>query len=299
MTTLASCELEKALSKLEGIKKIHGGYQAKCPCHEDRHQSLSIAEKDGKLMLYCHAGCSFENIIRTLNISRERENNAPIITAIYDYTDLEGKLLYQVIRYHPKNFKQRRPDENGGWIWNLKGIKPTLYHLSEVRNATQEKKLIWIVEGEKDVDNLRKVGQIATTISGGAASKWPPYLVPTFLDATVAIIPDNDNSGKKYAQYVANLLFGWCSSLKVIELPVKDVTDYLSEKSVDSLLNIYHNTSEYVPSGIVTREEFNEFRGINLYLWRALMVRKKESNIKKERTNYKYNNIIENATSNG
>ncbi len=46
-------EIDIALAQLEGVRKIAGGYQAKCPCHNDKHQSLSIAEKGGKLMLYC------------------------------------------------------------------------------------------------------------------------------------------------------------------------------------------------------------------------------------------------------
>ncbi|MDA9010309.1 hypothetical protein N9J58_01545, partial [bacterium] len=39
----------------------------------------------------------------------------------YDYIDAQGELLYQVQRFYPKSFRQRRPDSNGGWIYNLKG----------------------------------------------------------------------------------------------------------------------------------------------------------------------------------
>ena len=41
------------------------------------------------------------------------------VVATYDYTDADGKLLYQVLRYEPKDFRQRRPDGNGGWIPKL------------------------------------------------------------------------------------------------------------------------------------------------------------------------------------
>jgi len=268
-------EIEQVLSQLEGVKKISNGWTAKCPCHDDKHQSLSVAEKDDRIMLYCHAGCSFNDIIKTLNISRNREERQ--ITNIYDYTDSEGKLLYQVVRYYPKNFRQRRPDGDGGWIWDMKGIKTTLYHFPEVLTAIGDKRLIWIVEGEKDVDNLRESGQIATSISGGASSKWPPYLIPLFKDTTVGIIPDHDEPGRKYAHYVASLLYGWASPLKIIELPSKDVSDYLSAESLDNLLNIYKNTVEHIPSGAVTREEFNGLRGLNLSLWKSLMAKKKSN----------------------
>ncbi len=276
-TKVTMTELELALSKLEGVKKIGDGYQARCPCHDDKHQSLSVAEKDGKIMLYCHAGCSFNNIIKALGLLPDRTSDIPIITNTYNYTDAEGKLLYQVVRYRPKSFRQRRPDGND-WIWNLDGITPTLYHLPEVLQAIKNHNIVWIVEGEKDADNLRKVGQAATTINGGASSKWPPSLVPQFIEATVAIIPDSDEPGRKYAQYVGNLLYGWCSSLKIVNLPSKDVSDYLESKTIDNLLNIYHNSGEYIPSGVITRDEFNSWRGINQYLWQLLLWRKKSRN---------------------
>jgi hypothetical protein len=42
----------------------------------------------------------------------------------YDYRDEHGAILFQVVRYaDPKDFRQRRPDGNGGWIWNLSGVR--------------------------------------------------------------------------------------------------------------------------------------------------------------------------------
>ena len=43
-----------------GGNKQGKGFQARCPCHDDKHASLSIADgEDGKLLLYCHAGCKY------------------------------------------------------------------------------------------------------------------------------------------------------------------------------------------------------------------------------------------------
>ena len=70
----------------------------------------------------------------------------------YDYTDEAGTPLYQDIRYEPKDFRQRRSDGNGGWIW--KGPeRPVPYKLPElIASGTAP---VLIAGGEKDVDNLR------------------------------------------------------------------------------------------------------------------------------------------------
>ena len=39
---------------------------ARCPAHDDRHPSLSIAERDGKLLLHCFAGCDYHDIVEAL-----------------------------------------------------------------------------------------------------------------------------------------------------------------------------------------------------------------------------------------
>src|SRR5262249_20583079 len=88
------------------------------------------------------------------------------IVATYDYIDEAGKLLFQCVRYEPKEFKQRRPDGNE-WIWNIKGTRRVLYWLPEVLKA----ETVCLTEGEKDADNLRELGFTATTNPLGAG-KW-------------------------------------------------------------------------------------------------------------------------------
>lgn len=56
----------------------------------------------------------------------------PQIVARYNYVDETGELLFQCVRYMPKDFRQRRPDGNGDWIWDLKGTRRVLYRLPEI-----------------------------------------------------------------------------------------------------------------------------------------------------------------------
>src|SRR5579864_6046438 len=104
---------------------LHGrrsgaGCAALCPAHDDKNPSLSLRDEDGKVLVYCHAGCDQQAVIdalRALGFWPERESQRRTIVDTYDYKDSTGNLLYQVVRYQPKDFRQRRPDGLGGWIW--------------------------------------------------------------------------------------------------------------------------------------------------------------------------------------
>jgi putative DNA primase/helicase len=82
---------------------------------------------------------------------------------------------------------------------------------------------IYIVEGEKDVDNLAKLGFVATCNSEGAdngnGNKWTPDLNQYFKDRDIYILPDNDEQGRKHAQHVARNLDPVAKSVRIVELP--------------------------------------------------------------------------------
>jgi hypothetical protein len=47
-----------------------GRWQARCPAHHDSSPSLSIKEgRDGRVLLYCFAGCSLTSILQALSLS--------------------------------------------------------------------------------------------------------------------------------------------------------------------------------------------------------------------------------------
>jgi hypothetical protein len=145
----------------------------------------------------------------------------------YDYTDAEGKLLFQVCRMEPKDFRQRRPDGKGGWIWKMEGVERVLYRLPEVVKADE----VWIVEGEKDADNLAELGFTATTNAGGAG-KWVDSYSEALAGKRIFILPDNDDPGRKHAHQVAKALHGKAASIEIIELPglppKGDVSDFIA-----------------------------------------------------------------------
>jgi hypothetical protein len=114
------------------------------------------------------------------------------IERTYDYVDESRSLLFQVVRLRdPKHFVQRRRDPGGDWVWKTKGVRKVPYHLPELIEAVAEGAVVLIVEGEKDADNLRKLGFCATSNPGGAG-KWRDEYNEYFRGADVVIIPDND-----------------------------------------------------------------------------------------------------------
>ena len=151
------------------------------------------------------------------------------IVASYDYRDEAGELVFQVVRYEPKDFRQRRPDGNGSWTWCVKGARPVPYRLFELRAAAPGGPVL-IVEGEKDVDRLATLGFVATCNAGGA-NKWPAELNEAFRGLVVCILPDNDGAGRSHADRVARSLHGIASSIRIIPLPGLpqggDVSDWL------------------------------------------------------------------------
>jgi putative DNA primase/helicase len=135
-------------------------------------QASTVTEKsNGDVLVHCHAGCALDDVLAAVGLDKRdlfaESNGNRQIVAEYDYLDETGKLLYQVVRFEPKDFRQRRPDGAGGWEWSLKGTPRVLYRLPRVLEAVERREDIMVVEGEKDVDALEKLGIAATTNPGG------------------------------------------------------------------------------------------------------------------------------------
>ena len=174
------------------------------------------------------------------------------IAATYPYVDAHGDLIFEVVRFEPKEFRQRRPDGKGGFAWNVKGVAPTLYRMPQVLEAVRSGARIFIVEGEKDADRLASAGIVATCNPGGAG-KWKPQLSELLSGAHVAIIPDADEAGKAHAEDVARQLTGLAENVRLIELAdqarKEDVSDWLARGgSAEKLAKLADQAPVWRPS---------------------------------------------------
>ena len=236
--------LQFALSRLRGVQKAGGGkYTAFCPAHDDRKKrSLSLSEPNGKLLLHCHAGCEFKEILSALggipSSSDAGGAKKPVTSpdhpvlrigarTTYGYFDADGVCHREVHRidhldgsksFHQTLYRRRK--------------RVPLFCLKRLMEKPQE--AVVVAEGEKAALALLDANVLATTPCGGAnASKNAAWDVLKGRD--VIIWPDNDAPGKKFAAKVLGLCEeAGASSVKALDvsrLPKKsDAADHASPR---------------------------------------------------------------------
>lgn len=232
-----------AALQAKGSRTNDGGKTWTCPAHDDNKPSLSVGTgTDGRALFHCQAFCDSEVVLAASGLQWsdlfvDRPSNDQTIIATFDYVDAGGTMLFQVVRSWPKDFTQRRPNGNGGWIWNTKGVPRVLYRLPQVLLAVKKNRTIYVVEGERDVHSIERVGGVATCNPMGAGA-WRPEYSKSLRDADVLIVTDRDDSGIKHAQQVEQALRNVAASVSILEPVVgKDVTDHLaSGRGLDELL---------------------------------------------------------------
>ena len=237
-----------------GHEKLPRGQQIRCHgylrdderfphCSREEYAGGLPLEDDGTYRHYldgpCNCGADHRDAGRRHPRSERRATLAPSpstvaapskrVVAAYPTATRTAPELFQVLRYDPKGFSQRRPDGNGGYHWNLTGTRRVLYRLPELL-ASDPASTVYVVEGEKAVDRLRDLGLVATCSPGGAG-KWRQEYVSALQDRDVVVLPDSDDLGRGHADAVRQSLAGVARSVRVLDLPELppkgDVVDWL------------------------------------------------------------------------
>ncbi|WP_411036142.1 AAA family ATPase [Shinella sp. BYT-45] len=185
------------------------------------------------------------------------------LKAEYDYATPDGEVLFQVLRYEhgteSKTFMQRQPDGSGGWLSGRPD--PIIYRWPEIASRPGES--VYVVEGEKDADNLIAAGLLATTAPNGS---WPLDLSP-LRGRTVYVIPDNDAPGAEKAEKVIALLHS-VATVKRVELPglpdKGDVTDWLEAGHTAEQLQELCRSAPPVPAN-----DNKPTRALSIFDWTA------------------------------
>lgn len=245
-------QFDEILTHFQIQKRYGDKAQARCPCHDDKQASLTITKGRTGALLHCHAGCSLESILDSVELkksdlfyldkpqgsswkryieSREKRR----IEAAYNYVSLNGDYLYTKIRLEGKKLLYGIL-KNDRFQYGLQGrnrreLKALYFNPQALKKAIEEGKTIFIPEGEKDVDSLRKRGYVALTYGG--VNDWQSDFKEILRGANVAILADNDVPGINVAKRIEADLKGIAQSVKLIipttNLPKGDISDYFEE----------------------------------------------------------------------
>lgn len=266
------------LNRLEKVEGSNGRWKARCPAHEDKNPSMSVGlSDDGKILVNCFRGCTAEQITGAMGLTlsdlyieppKQTSSSAARATKEAEYLYAGGQL---------KKVKYRNADgskfcswlhkDGSSWAKGRKGIAPGLY-----QSQTDLPEVVFLVEGEKDVDNLKRVGLPAVTLPDGSQSKWEPEYSAAFSGKRVLILPDNDEPGMKYAQMCAGKLYGnaeaiWILDLKQAwpEMPQKaDISDMLARFGADKAVQMVMELDKIIPQWEPAAENPEESTSLSL-----------------------------------
>lgn len=252
-------DIREVLTRFDGVKQCGDGqYMARCPCHDDRRQSLSIGRGEKGVVLKCQAGCDTRDVITRVGIkprdlfynAETKTTERPQVVAIYEYPGGVQKL-----RRSDKSFSWRRPDGKGGWTYNRQGVPHSLYIAGTLTN------FMVVAEGEKDADSLHRLGFDAVSGADGAGpGKWRQEYTEQLRGCAVTIFPDNDAVGKAYAEETAAALHGVAAHVRLCDLSTVwpeipehgDVSDFISkfgdEEACRLIADLAANTPDWTPA---------------------------------------------------
>jgi AAA domain len=239
---------------IEYLATSKGKFTTQCP--DCGHGYLNVEQKRDGLVWHCHS-CGYGGGEKFEQRERKAEPALGPVKAVFDYTDENGALLFQVLRFEPigqaKQFRQRTgPDQQK---WSIKGVRIVPFRLPELIEDIARDHVVFVVEGEKDVNTLRAHGVPATCAPMGAG-KWWPQFNEIFRGADVVICGDNDQPGRDHVTLVAGNLHGVARRLRVLDLAEhwldieasEDVSDWFAiGYTVEGLWQIVERLPDWKP----------------------------------------------------
>lgn len=249
--------IDLLLERIEGVEKSGKGFMGFCKAHPDgarsNRRSLSFWEtEDGACAVNCFAGCSSEAIWRAVGLQlkdmfprKEGDKTIPVKkkrgpatkTHTYKYTDEDGRELFCVDRFKPKDPKEPKYFEqwrhvNGalvmglkeGWYNPGKGRFSNKWWLHQGKNDITDRPFVnsqWFPEARRVLYMLPKVLRArdsgeevwfcegekdahaveakgaTATTCPGGSGNWRPEFGESLRGCQVCLVRDNDEPGYK------------------------------------------------------------------------------------------------------
>lgn len=210
-------------------------YAVNCPACGDTNRHLYIAERDGKILLDCKHGCTFNDIVQASGIKKSEFFPPKQVyqkwTKLREhiYTDERGNRLARKIIFDKGGGSKTavwERYENGTFIKGLNGLKVPPYRVHNLKEGNS----VVIAEGEKDAETLERMGFRATCSPNGAGGRtsWTKAHNRYFKGKAVIILTDNDDAGREHGRITAESLCGTAESVRLI--PSERIYPQLKEK---------------------------------------------------------------------
>lgn len=248
-----------------------------CPCHNDKKASLTVSIGDnGGLVFFCHAGCRTEDILSSIgltfsDISPER-GQANVTKGKFDFNNVVAAYEYRngtcKLRDRNKSFLWQHKEPDGTWKPGRGKAPHVLYQAGADQQTT------FICEGEKDVNNVSQLGLYAVSSENGAGTggkKWYGEYTEELAGKSCVLLPDNDDVGREFMQYVAAQIAKKAHSVKVLnlldiwqELPEKgDISDIIAhfgaEETKKILSDMIADVADWTPFEASEEDVFSSF----------------------------------------
>ena len=143
---------------------------------------------------------------------REKKAIRPRQTRYWEYPARDGSPLVRVVRFddgeggkakwHQERWNISKIKNKNGWVPGIEGIDRAdipIYRYAEVKKAIANNELIFLPEGEDNVDKFWALGFAATCNIGGSG-KWRDSDTRDLEGAKVVIVPDRDEPGINHAE---------------------------------------------------------------------------------------------------
>jgi RecA-family ATPase len=208
----------------------HGSYGCfPTPGHSAADRGMTVKDvpgaPDGVLINTMNGGdpLAVKDECRRVGLLPEFEPSASAWreTGCYEYVGPDGTVLYRTVRRErlgqKKEFVAQRPDGRGGWANGIKGIDRVLYRLPDIM-AADPAATVYLTEGERKADKLASWGLVATAVAFGAKG-WRQEYADALKGRTVAILPDNDDEGRGFAEKARASILAAGGHPLIVELP--------------------------------------------------------------------------------
>jgi len=265
--------IDSILPRLDNVKRNGNGYTARCPAHEDKENSLSLATgDDGRLLLKCFVGYEIKDIVEKLGLKMsdlfpKKAAKSDITVAelagdkklpeeflkglgVVDQIDLFDKQIVRITyRRQDGSMAERQRirsalKANKGSTWSKGKGCMMPYGLWQLKMAVEAGYLV-IVEGESDVWTLWYHKFPALGLPGASMAK---LLQPQYLKdiPRAYIVQEPDKGGETFVEGVSRRLaeLGWTGAALILSLHgIKDPNE-LHKRSPENFETAFKKAME-------------------------------------------------------